>query len=176
MHCQVLIHQQRIIARFGGRNCFSRLECIWSSYFKIITCGQRSGSQQVWNFFIQSSRRNFRWSNKSNRQIQITSLTCFPCCQKMCQWFQSQNCYSQQSIIKTLPYKVQTSGKNQHAIVNWAQIAIYAQQNQDSAKMLLKECQNHYQILCAQQRCCRSRDTMYWNFLCESSLCRFIVS
>lgn len=33
------------------------------------------------------------------------------------------------------PYKVQTSGKIQHAIVNWAEIAVYAQQSKDSVKL-----------------------------------------
>ncbi|CAD8157187.1 unnamed protein product [Paramecium pentaurelia] len=36
------------------------------------------------------------------------------------------------------PYKVQTSGKIQHAIVNWAEIALYASQNKDSAKMAVE--------------------------------------
>ncbi|CAK76335.1 unnamed protein product (macronuclear) [Paramecium tetraurelia] len=36
------------------------------------------------------------------------------------------------------PYNIQTSGKIQHAIVNWAEIALYASQNKDSAKMAVE--------------------------------------
>ncbi|CAD8069030.1 unnamed protein product [Paramecium sonneborni] len=36
------------------------------------------------------------------------------------------------------PYKVQTSGKIQHTIVNWAEIALYSSQNKDSAKMAVE--------------------------------------